>query len=51
MKYYERIRGVRKDKNLTQQNIADILHVGLIKCKNPHTNYQTIIMQVFEKIT
>ena len=28
MKYNERIREIREDKDLTQQNIADILHVG-----------------------
>lgn len=28
MKYNERIRAIREDNSLTQQNIADILHVG-----------------------
>jgi transcriptional regulator with XRE-family HTH domain len=28
MKYNERIREVREDNGLTQQNIADILHIG-----------------------
>lgn len=28
MKYNERIRLLREDNNLTQQNIADILNVG-----------------------
>ncbi|MBQ8923884.1 MAG: helix-turn-helix transcriptional regulator [Lachnospiraceae bacterium] len=28
MKYNERIRGIREDNDLTQQNIADLLHVG-----------------------
>lgn len=28
MKYNERIRAIREDNFLTQQNIADILHVG-----------------------
>lgn len=28
MKYNERIRAMREDNFLTQQNIADILHVG-----------------------
>lgn len=28
MKYNERIRGIREDNGLTQQNVADLLHVG-----------------------
>ena len=28
MKYNQRIRNIREDRNFTQQNIADILHVG-----------------------
>lgn len=28
MKYNERIRAIREDSDLTQQNIADLLHVG-----------------------
>lgn len=28
MKYNERIRNLREDHDLTQQNIADILHIG-----------------------
>lgn len=28
MKYNERIREIREDCSLTQQNIADILHIG-----------------------
>lgn len=28
MKYYERIREIRESKFLTQQAVADILHVG-----------------------
>lgn len=28
MKYNERIREIREDRHLTQQNIADILHIG-----------------------
>lgn len=28
MKYYERIRGLREDRDLTQQEIADLLHIG-----------------------
>lgn len=28
MKYNERIRQIREDRFLTQQNIADILHIG-----------------------
>lgn len=28
MKYNERIREIREDHSLTQQNIADLLHVG-----------------------
>lgn len=28
MKYNERIRGIREDHSYTQQQIADILHVG-----------------------
>lgn len=28
MKYYERIRALREDRDLTQQEIADILHIG-----------------------
>lgn len=28
MKYYERIREIREDKSLTQQNIADLLHIS-----------------------
>lgn len=28
MKYYERIRAIREDSDLTQQKIADILHIG-----------------------
>ena len=28
MKYYERIREIREEFSLTQQNIADLLHIG-----------------------
>ena len=28
MKYYERIREIREDHSLTQQNVADLLHIG-----------------------
>ncbi|MBO5278683.1 MAG: helix-turn-helix transcriptional regulator [Lachnospiraceae bacterium] len=28
MKYNERIREIREDRNLTQQKVADLLHVG-----------------------
>lgn len=28
MKYNQRIRNIREDNNLTQQKIADLLHVG-----------------------
>ena len=28
MKYYERIRAIREDLDLTQQHIADVLHIG-----------------------
>ena len=28
MEYYERIKELRKDNSLTQQNIADLLHIG-----------------------
>ena len=28
MKYYQRIRNIREDRNLTQQKIADVLHIG-----------------------
>ena len=28
MTYYQRIRNIREDRNLTQQNIADFLHIG-----------------------
>lgn len=28
MKYYERIREIREDYRFTQQNIADLLHIG-----------------------
>ncbi|MCR4989789.1 MAG: helix-turn-helix domain-containing protein [Lachnospiraceae bacterium] len=28
MKYFERIRQVREDNNLTQQNVADFLSIG-----------------------
>lgn len=28
MKYNERIRGIREDSSLTQQKVADLLHVG-----------------------
>lgn len=28
MKYNERIRGIREDHGLTQQRVADLLHVG-----------------------
>lgn len=28
MKYNERIRNIREDHDLTQQNIADLLHIG-----------------------
>lgn len=28
MKYNERIRNIREDNDLTQQNIADILNIG-----------------------
>lgn len=28
MTYYQRIRNIREDRNLTQQKIADLLHIG-----------------------
>lgn len=28
MKYNQRIRNIREDNNLTQQKVADLLHVG-----------------------
>ena len=28
MRYNERIRDIREDNSLTQQNIADLLHIG-----------------------
>ncbi|MBD5469787.1 MAG: helix-turn-helix transcriptional regulator [Lachnospiraceae bacterium] len=28
MKYYERIREIREDHSLTQQQVADLLHIG-----------------------
>lgn len=28
MKYYERIREIREEKAITQQKIAEILHIG-----------------------
>ncbi len=28
MKYYDRIRALREDHDLTQQYIADLLHIG-----------------------
>lgn len=28
MKYNERIRGIREDHDLTQQKVADLLHIG-----------------------
>lgn len=28
MKYYERIREIREDHSITQQKIADLLHIG-----------------------
>lgn len=28
MKYYERIREVREEYSLTQQKVADLLHIG-----------------------
>lgn len=28
MKYNERIREIREDKSLTQQKVADLLHIG-----------------------
>lgn len=28
MKYYERIREIREDHSLTQQMVADLLHIG-----------------------
>ena len=28
MTYYQRIRNIREDRNLTQQKIADFLHIG-----------------------
>lgn len=28
MKYYERIREIREDHSLTQQRVADLLHIG-----------------------
>lgn len=28
MTYYQRIRNIREDRNLTQQAIADLLHIG-----------------------
>ena len=28
MKYYERIREIREDHALTQQKVADLLHIG-----------------------
>lgn len=28
MKYYERIREIREDRSMTQQKVADLLHIG-----------------------
>lgn len=28
MKYYERIREIREDHSITQQKVADMLHIG-----------------------
>lgn len=28
MKYNQRIRNIREDNNLTQQKVADLLHIG-----------------------
>ena len=28
MKYYERIREIREEFSMTQQNVADLLHIG-----------------------
>ncbi len=28
MRYNERIRGIREDHDLTQQKVADLLHIG-----------------------
>lgn len=28
MKYYERIREIREDNRITQQTVADLLHIG-----------------------
>ncbi len=28
MYYYERIRAIREDNDLTQQQVADLLHIG-----------------------
>ena len=28
MKYYERIREIREDHSMTQQQVADLLHIG-----------------------
>lgn len=28
MRYYERIREIREDHSITQQKIADLLHIG-----------------------
>lgn len=37
MKYYERIREIREDNSLTQQQIAEILHVG----QRTYSDYET----------
>ena len=37
VKYYERIREIREDHSLTQQQIADFLHVG----QRTYSDYET----------
>lgn len=37
VKYYERIREIREDNSLTQQQIAEILHVG----QRTYSDYET----------
>ena len=37
LKYYERIREIREDNSFTQQQIADVLHIG----QRTYSDYET----------
>ena len=37
MKYNERIREIREDSSLTQQKVADLLHIG----QRTHADYES----------